>query len=126
RAADEGDVAALPFAGAPHRVHPRREEAVDAPGTFRAGRLAEVIVDLELVTPAEVDSAVAPGGVPVFGVKLEVGEGELRDDVAALRRVYHLPVTRRPLALPPAARPPAGKIPAVEERNRLTPLRDVI
>src|SRR5690242_14035952 len=70
-AADQRDIERLPLARRLRRPDAGREEAVDTGHTMHAQILALVVFDLDLVSAAQVDTAVVLGRIPEFHVQLE-------------------------------------------------------
>ncbi len=121
--AHERDVVCLPGAGTQRRVLVRRQEAIDrADVDGQRDRAPGAVLDLHLVPPAQVHAAVAAVRVAKLDVQLEVRERALADEVHAALPVRQYAVRHRPLA-GARLRLPARQRPAIEQRDRLAPLR---
>src|SRR5881392_2410665 len=72
---DQSDVIGLPLSGRSGSDFSRRNESVDTAEAMRVGLATVIILDLDFVAAAQIDSAVAAGGITEFDVKLEIAEG---------------------------------------------------
>src|SRR4051794_3450060 len=79
----QGDVVALPLARLGGGVDGGPEKTVEAAHAQAVGRLAEVVINLHLVSATQVNAAVALLDNVEFEVQLEVGEFLFADDVDA-------------------------------------------
>jgi hypothetical protein len=100
-------------------IHRRLDEAVNAAVAARIGFLAEIVHDLDLMPPAQVDAAIALGADVVFQVQPEIHELLVGVNIVGFllvgeRAVFHDPV-QRPLRV---LRQPAAHVGAVEQLYR--------
>src|SRR5690606_21463230 len=119
---DQRDLERLPFAGRPHSVDGRREKSVQATHAQRVECKPVVVLDLHLVTAAQVNAAVAAGRETELRAQAKIAEVPIRDEVDARRpRFEHAADDAPAIRVAPVAAAPACAIAVVEERNRLAP-----
>src|SRR5262249_18984657 len=113
--ADESNIVGLPLAGWFGGVHARRNAAIQSSIAVRV-LLRIVVANLDLITRAQTDPAVASGGHSVFKMQFKVPKFPVADDVGAATGSAQDSVMRRPFKF--AIRlewPPAGQIFAIEQ-----------
>src|SRR4051812_3116575 len=79
---DQGDVVSLPLARRPRRNHTRRQESVNGAEAVIPRLIGVVVLNLNFVPAAQIDSAVALLWVAELDVELEVPEGAVGDEIA--------------------------------------------
>src|SRR5690349_8657869 len=86
--ADEGDVVRLPLAGRVRRALVRRQKTIHSSNFVGARNgTSFAVLDLHLVSAAEVNAAVAPLRIAELDVQLEVGELRVTHDIPAASAV---------------------------------------
>src|SRR6266487_2496063 len=118
----ERDVHDLPFARLLGGIEARGQEPVDAADLVAVRLIAIVVFNLDFISAAKINAAVAAFGITEFGVDLEIGEFLLGDKIIARSCVDQKTVSNHPTVLGlSGAGLPAGEVFAVEKLDRLRP-----
>src|SRR5581483_2405000 len=117
---DQRDVERLPLARLFGRIYAGREKAVDAAERIPARTRPLVVFDLNLVSPAQVETAVRACRIPELDMQLEIVELLGRDQVRAATGIAQHAVLHRPVIFA-ALRLPSCQAHAVEKLSRLAP-----
>src|SRR5712692_291418 len=119
---DQRDVVRLPFTRRSRRHLARRNESIDPAEPIVPGLVAEIVLDLHLVPPAEIHATVAFLRVAELDVKLEILELAIRHEIGPRSRTAQHTVGDVPLIRWPA-RVPATQIICMQQSDRRAPQR---
>src|SRR5438045_4626058 len=119
---DQSDVVGLPLSGRSGSDFSWRNESVDTAEAMRIWLATVIVFDLDFVAAAQIDSAVAAGGITEFDVKLEIAEGAHGTKVDAGARAGEHAIAHEPL-VGRSHRLPAVEIVGIEQPHRGRPRR---
>src|SRR4029077_16189000 len=109
------DVIGMPHPGGARHRGCGSKKSVDRSRALARSFGLRVILDLNLVAPAQVDAAVGSGAVVEFDLQAEIIVRSLALQVRPAARAAQLPIRDTPWMIRRAAGPPTREVPAIEE-----------